>query len=159
MKSVEVTSEIADKSFQVGKEDRIREAGGNYVEDRTSRELVPFSPGVRTEIIRRTSMGTAKTYDKVRWHFPEGKDCPSVEAAKIHFSIVMKWLKNNGLLSAEGIEAAEVGIPSDFALTSHIRIAKGNRILDRCYSEWVQTIRYGEEPSVELLDRCLREDA
>ena len=104
-------------------------------------------------------MGTAKTYDKVRWHFPEGKGCPSVEAAKVHFVVVMKWLKDNGLLSAEGIEAAETGIDSDFALTSHLLTAKGNRVLDRCYSAWVRTIRYGETPSVKLLDRGLREDA
>lgn len=104
-------------------------------------------------------MGIAKTYDKVLWHFPEGKGCPSVEVAKIHFSVVMKWLNDNDLLSAEGVEAAEIGIDSDFALTSHMLTDKGNRILDQCYSVWVSTIRYGEKPSVELLDRCLREDA
>ena len=104
-------------------------------------------------------METAKTYDKVRWHFPEGKGCPSLEDAKIHFSVVMKWLKDNDLLSVEGIEAAETGIDSDFALTSHMLTAKGNRILDRCYSVWVSTIRYGEKPSVELLDKCLCEDS
>jgi hypothetical protein len=104
-------------------------------------------------------MGTAKTYDKVRWHFPEGKGCPSVEAAKTHFDVAMKWLNDNGLLSAEGIEAAETGIDSDFALTSHMLTPKGNRVLGRCYSAWAQTIHYGEKPSVELLDKCLREES
>lgn len=51
--SVEVTSETADKSMQTAKEDRIRDAGGNYVTDRTTGELVPFAPGVQTEVIRR----------------------------------------------------------------------------------------------------------
>ena len=53
IKSVEVTSETAPKALQSAKEDRIREAGGNYVLDRSTGKLVPFAPGVRTEIVRR----------------------------------------------------------------------------------------------------------
>lgn len=53
IKSVEVTSESAPKVLQSEKEDRIREAGGNYVRDRSTGELVLFAPGVRTEIVRR----------------------------------------------------------------------------------------------------------
>lgn len=53
VKSVEVTSEIADKTKQVAKEIRIREAGGNYILDRRTGELVPFASGVKTEIVRR----------------------------------------------------------------------------------------------------------
>ena len=54
VKSVEVTSETADKTAQMAKEERIREAGGNYIEDRRTGELVPFRSGVKTEIERRT---------------------------------------------------------------------------------------------------------
>lgn len=53
VKSVEVTSETADKTAQMTKEERIREAGGNYIEDRRTGELVPFRSGVKTEIERR----------------------------------------------------------------------------------------------------------
>ena len=53
IKSVEVTSETADKTTQLAKEDRIREAGGNYVEDRRTGEFVPFRSGVETEVVRR----------------------------------------------------------------------------------------------------------
>lgn len=53
IKSVEVTSEAAPKALQSAKEDRIREAGGNFVLDRSNGELVPFARGVRTEIVRR----------------------------------------------------------------------------------------------------------
>lgn len=53
IKSVEVTSESAPKALQSAKEDHIREAGGNYVRDRSTGELVLFAPGVRTEIVRR----------------------------------------------------------------------------------------------------------
>lgn len=53
IKSVEVTSEAAPKALQSAKEDRIREAGGNYVLDRSTGELVPFASRVRTEITRR----------------------------------------------------------------------------------------------------------
>lgn len=53
VKSVEVTSETADKTAQLAKEDRIREAGGNYIVDRRTGEIVPFAHGVKTEVVRR----------------------------------------------------------------------------------------------------------
>ena len=53
VKSVEVTSETADKTAQLEKEARIRDAGGNFIIDRRTGELVPFAPGVKTEIVRR----------------------------------------------------------------------------------------------------------
>jgi len=102
-------------------------------------------------------MGLAKTYDKVSWHFPEGKGCPSLEAAKIHFSVVMQWLKEKGLLSAEGLEALENGIDSEFSLTSHMVTAEGNKILSQCYAAWVRTIQYGRKPSTDLLEKCWRD--
>jgi hypothetical protein len=101
-------------------------------------------------------MASTKTYDKVAWHFPEGQGCPSLDAAKIHFEVIMRWLESNGLLSEEGREALEVGVDSDFALTSHMLSDTGTRVLARCYSEWVRSVRYGEKPSVAQLDQCLR---
>ena len=53
VKSVEVTSETADKTAQTAKEVRIRDAGGNFVIDRSTGELVPFRSGVETEVVRR----------------------------------------------------------------------------------------------------------
>ena len=53
VRSVEVTSETAYKTAQLAKEYRIREAGGNFVLDRRTGELVPLAPGVKTEIVRR----------------------------------------------------------------------------------------------------------
>lgn len=53
VKSVEVTSETADKTAQLTKEERIREAGGDYIIDRRTGELVRFAPDVQTEVIRR----------------------------------------------------------------------------------------------------------
>jgi hypothetical protein len=53
IRSVEVTSESAPKDLQMAKEERIRATGGNFVLDRTTGELVPFAPTVRTEVIRR----------------------------------------------------------------------------------------------------------
>ena len=52
-RSIEVTSETADKTKQLEKEERIRDAGGNYVTDRKTGELAPYAPGVKTEIWRR----------------------------------------------------------------------------------------------------------
>lgn len=100
-------------------------------------------------------MTTAKIYDKVSWHFPEGKDCLNLDIAKIHFKIITNWLKDHRLLSNEGVEAVCIGIDSDFALTSHMLTPRGNHILARCYSQWVQTVHYGEIPSTELLNKCL----
>lgn len=53
VKSVEVTSETATKTPQMAKEARIRDAGGNFVKDRRTGELVSFAPGVQTEVVRR----------------------------------------------------------------------------------------------------------
>lgn len=53
IKSVEVTSETADKTAQLAKEERIRDAGGNYIEDRRTGEFIRFAPDVKTEVIRR----------------------------------------------------------------------------------------------------------
>ena len=44
--------------------------------------------------------------------------------AKVHFDVVMRWLESQDLLSKEGQEAMEVGIDSDFALTSHMTTDK-----------------------------------
>ena len=101
-------------------------------------------------------MGSGTTYDKVSWHFPDGKHCPSLEAAKVHLDVVMHWLESQHLLSAEGHEAMEVGIDSDFSLTSYMLTDKGNQLLATCYAEWARTVRYGTRPSVKLLEKCLR---
>ena len=101
-------------------------------------------------------MGNGTTYDKVSWHFPEGKNCPSLDAAKVHFDVVMHWLKSKDLLSEEGCEAMEIGIDSDFALTSYMLTDKGNQLLTTCYAEWANTVQYGTRPSVRLLEDRLR---
>ena len=101
-------------------------------------------------------MGSGTTYDKVSWHFPDGKNCPSLEAAKVHFDIVMRWLESRNLLSAEGREAMQIGIDSDFSLTSYMLTDQGNQLLATCYAEWAGTVRYGTRPSVRLLEDCLR---
>ena len=101
-------------------------------------------------------MGSVTTYDKVSWHFPDGKHCPSLEAAKIHFDVVMRWLESQNLLSSEGREAIEIGIDSDFSLTSYMLTDTGNHLLATCYAEWARTIQYGIRPSVRPLENCLR---
>ena len=101
-------------------------------------------------------MGNGMTYDKVSWHFPEGQGCPSLEAAKVHFDVVMHWLESKDLLSAEGREAMEIGIDSDFAITSYMLTDKGNQLLTTCYAEWASTLHYGTRPSVRLLEDRLR---
>ncbi len=101
-------------------------------------------------------MGSRATYDKVSWHFPDGKNCPSLDAAKVHFNVVMHWLESRNLLSAEGREAMQIGIDSDFSLTSYMLTDKGSQLLATCYAEWASTVRYGIQPSMRLLEDCLR---
>lgn len=52
IKSIEVTSETAPKDAQIAKEDRIREAGGNYIKDRDTGELIEMPENTRTEVRR-----------------------------------------------------------------------------------------------------------
>lgn len=101
-------------------------------------------------------MGNGTTYDKVSWHFPEGQGCPSLDAAKMHFDVVMHWLKSKDLLSEEGYEAMEIGIDSDFSITSYMLTKEGNQLLALCYAEWANTVQYGARPSVRLLEDRLR---
>lgn len=51
--SIEVTSMTADKEIQTSKESRIREAGGNYIKDPTTGELVSVKD-ISTRIERRS---------------------------------------------------------------------------------------------------------
>lgn len=97
-----------------------------------------------------------EVYDKVSWHYPEGKDCPSLDAAMRHFKIIMEWLKKKNLLSQYGEEIYDAGIDSDFALTSDMLTDKGNLVLQKCYRKWLKTINYEKVPSVELLEECLK---
>lgn len=50
--SIEVTSKTADKTQQTAKEDRIRDAGGNYVRDKNG-NLVEIPSNVKTRIERK----------------------------------------------------------------------------------------------------------
>ena len=101
-------------------------------------------------------MVSEMTYDKVSWHFPDGENCPNLEAAKVHFDVVMNWLESQHLLSVEGHEAMEIGIDSDFSLTSYMLTDKGNELLATCYADWVSTVQYGTRPSVSMLEDRLR---
>jgi hypothetical protein len=51
LRSVETTSKAADKSAQINKELRIREGGGTFIRDRTTRQLVDLS-SVPTDLRR-----------------------------------------------------------------------------------------------------------
>jgi hypothetical protein len=97
-------------------------------------------------------MANIKVYDKVSWHFPEGQNCPSLEVAKVHFIVVMEWLKENYLLSDEGKEVMELGIDSDFSITSSMLNTKGNKVIKRYYSDWLKAIDYTKKPNLNLLN-------
>jgi hypothetical protein len=99
-----------------------------------------------------------RVYDKVRWHYPEGKDCPSMEAAKRHMEFTMRFLETNGLLSEDGKDLFSDGrIDDDFALTSEIVTADGDALLSKSYREWLERISYGGPLSTELFENTLRE--
>lgn len=52
VKSVEVTSETAPKDAQIAKEERIRDAGGNFIKVRGTDQLVEIPKNVQTEVRR-----------------------------------------------------------------------------------------------------------
>lgn len=52
VKSIEVTSETAPKDAQIAKEERIRDAGGNFIKDRDTGQLVEIPKDVQTEVRR-----------------------------------------------------------------------------------------------------------
>lgn len=52
VKSIEVTSETAPKDAQIAKEERIREAGGNFIKDRDTGQLVEIPKDTQTEVRR-----------------------------------------------------------------------------------------------------------
>ena len=96
-----------------------------------------------------------KIYDKVSWHFPEGKNCPNIEAAKRHFKVVMEWLHRNNLLSDEGREIYNLGIDDDFSITSNMLTDMGSLLLNRHYSQWLSKIDYNTTLNINELDSFL----
>lgn len=102
-------------------------------------------------------MANITVYDKVSWHYPEGKGCQNLEDAKVHFKSVMNWLKKNKLLSDEGEEIFELGIDADFSITSSMLNEKGNDVLEKHYSSWLKTVDYSENINFKVLDDGLRE--
>lgn len=52
VKSIEVTSETAPKDAQIAKENRIKDAGGNFIKDRDTGQLIEIPKDTQTEIRR-----------------------------------------------------------------------------------------------------------
>jgi len=99
-------------------------------------------------------MKEIRIYDKVSWHYPEGKGCPDLETAKKHFRILLDWLKKNNLLTDYGKEVYEIGVDSDFTITSDMLNEVGNSIMEKCYKKWLTTFNYGGPVNTSLLDDC-----
>lgn len=102
-------------------------------------------------------MSKVIVYDKVSWHFPEGKRCPSLEAAKAHFYVLAGWIKENDLLSDEGDEVISLGVDSEFSITSAMLNKKGNYVLSKYYADWLRNIDYLGNIDMKILDDGLRE--
>lgn len=102
-------------------------------------------------------MSNIVVYDKVSWHFPEGKDCPSLEAAKAHFNVLLAWLKKHDLLSDEGREIFDLGVDADFSITSSMLNKKGNDVLSKHYVDWLRSIDYSGNVDMKILDDGLSE--
>jgi len=101
-------------------------------------------------------MSKIKVYDKLTWHFPEGNNCPNIDAAKNHFEVIMKWLSKNDLLSKEGKEVYVLGIGSDFSINSAMLTERGNHIFENHYSKLLKEIDYKSEDTFNKLEKFLR---
>jgi len=84
-------------------------------------------------------MSNFKVYDKVSWHYPEGKSS-DLKSALSHFIVIMAWLNMNNFLTIEGKEILELGIGPDFSLTSSMVSENGNEILSNYYTKWLKSI-------------------
>lgn len=97
-------------------------------------------------------------YDKVQWHYPGGKDCPSLEIGKRHIEVAMDFLDRHGLLSEEGREDWEdASLPADYALTTESVTDEGARFLRQYYKPWLKTISYSRPPDDSWLEARLAE--
>ena len=101
-------------------------------------------------------MTNIKVYDKVSWHYPEGNNCPNIDAAKNHFVVVMKWLSKNDLLSKEGKEVYLLGIGSDYSINSAMLTERGNHIFENYYSKLLTEIDYKSEDTFIKLEELLK---
>lgn len=81
-------------------------------------------------------------YDKVKWHYPDGKNCPDLPHAKQHFVILMEWLSRKGYLTEYGKEMYETGIDADFSLTSEMVMQPASELLAKNYNEWLADLKY-----------------
>lgn len=81
-------------------------------------------------ILRKFALAT--TYDSAKWH-PEG--------GAAHLKEITALLKNKGLLSPEGLEAADTGVDSEYSLTQHMLTPAGKNFMDKNYSDWLKTRR------------------
>lgn len=98
-----------------------------------------------------------RVYDKVKWHWPEGIECPGLEAAKQHLEVILKWARREGLLSEYGLfvyESDTVG--DDDSITSQMFTPEGNAMMREHYSEWLEMIYYTVKPDIEVLDQVMK---
>lgn len=98
-----------------------------------------------------------KVYDKVKWHYPEGKGVPSLRAGMRHLVVIFHWLKKNNLLTEE----ARIMPPSkwgqDYSLISDDVLPEGQKLLDLYYDKWLDRLTsYRKKPSTLYLDKCLK---
>lgn len=103
-----------------------------------------------------TRIQKTTVYDKVSFHYPEGIGCSSLDDALKHFRAISQWLKANALLSAMGEEVLDLGLDEDFAIDSRMLNARGNKVLSKFYDAWLDTVVYGQTPSMQILENGLK---
>lgn len=96
-------------------------------------------------------------FDKVKWHFPDGKNCLDLNHALRHFKQLIHWLQKNELLNTYGKEIAAVGIDVEFSITSEMLTNTANQVLMAKYDDWLKTVRYEEISDFSILDVALAE--
>jgi hypothetical protein len=95
-------------------------------------------------MVKKTKGPTAKfkVFDKVRWHYPEGKDCPSLKAGKRHIEFMFRLLDQMDMLSNEGRESLAHPLTEDSSLTSEDVTPEGRALLAKHYDKWLESISY-----------------
>jgi hypothetical protein len=93
-----------------------------------------------------------KVYDKVKWHYPDGKNCPCLDAAVLHIKTILEWLYAKNLLTDYGLEIYDLGVSTETSLTSDMLQPMACTLLDEVYNKWLESIEYGKKPSLGVFD-------
>ena len=71
-------------------------------------------------------------YDKAAWHIDAGENANTVVEK---FKIIFSFLKEQNMLSGEGLEIFDLGIDSSISLHERLLTSEGNVFIEKNYND------------------------